>query len=949
MEENDKNVEKKGVKKPQGRKFSYSPYSTSGTKSMRKNSDQRGGSSESKKAETNKSHAQNEIELPKEIPVVALHDRPLFPKMVSPIVISGEVQLGQVREILDSGVDYFGFCLICEDSKAQNIMDSQQDEVDENANFQEIVEDSQDPDETLIVVQNPPIAPSRKIDTEQMHLEQEGHERLKNNGPTSTNGNGKTRTSMYRVGVVGKVVQVVPVLERPNSVQIVVKCLQRFTVLKVAKSGPIPNCIVRYWPSETAVREDETNANKARERKLKSRQAIKVALNLKEYQEEIKSYSVAIINTIRELVRLNPLFKEELSFLIGTRVLESPGMLADFTATLTTARPFELQEVLETKDIRERLEKTLLLIQRELEISKTQVQITKRIEEKVGKQQREFFLKEQLKEIQKELGLNKDDHDAIIDKYQQAANKLQLSKEALDRFNEEIEKLAILFPSTPEYNNTRSYLDLIIALPWGVFSQDNYNLSNARKELDSQHFGLKDVKDRIIEFISVATLKGKLAGNIILLVGPPGVGKTSIGKSIAKSLNREFFRFSVGGLRDEAEIKGHRRTYISAMPGKIIQALKICKTSNPVIMLDEIDKLIQSSHGDPASSLLEVLDPEQNKEFLDHYLDVRFDLSNVLFICTANTTDTIPAPMLDRMEVIDISGYIFEEKVQIARKYLIPKLLESHGLTEKQWNMDDETLKLLICDYAREAGVRSSEKNLKKLMRKAAQSIVESKDNSTEQEPAIEEITVNASTLSKVLGAPIFKEDELFGDKSIGVVKGLAYTTHGGAVLLIEANTIKTAKGGLKHTGLLGNVMVESTAISYNYIRSLLDQTDADSAKYFDEHEIHLHVPAGATPKDGPSAGITMASAIYSLIKKIPIRSNLAMTGEISLTGKVLPIGGIKEKILAAKRQNITDLIFPFGNTDDFERLGPNIKEGIRPYFVKTFEDVINIGFSNKE
>lgn len=679
MEQNDKDIGKMKEKKKElnknSRKFCYSPYGSSSVKSFRKkksrsktsnsktNPELQDAKVEGKKAKEKEKELQGQVELPLKLPVIALHDRPLFPRMMSPIIISGETQLHLLKEFLTNGISYFGFCLISNPKSSENV------------NFQEIVEDAPDKDEALFIMESTQnYTPTRKIETQEDKIQEslDLEEQTEQENSKKQN-DSLLATSLYRVGVVGKVVQIAPVSERPNSVQIVVKCLKRFSVSKVLENAPIPVCQVKYWHNEFEIYDAQKNPISLKDQENNSDA-------FKEVDEEIKSYSVAIINTIRELVRLNPLFKEELSFLMGTRVLESPAMLSDFTATMTTARPHELQEVLETKDVKIRLEKALLLIQRELEISKTQVQITKRIEERIGKQQREFFLKEQLKEIKKELGLSKDDHEALIEKYTQAASKILFSKEAKEKFDEELEKLTILFPSTPEYNNTRTYLDLLMALPWGKNSEDNFELDHAKTQLDSEHYGLKDVKERILEFISVAKLRGKLSGSIILLVGPPGVGKTSIGKSIAKSLNREFFRFSVGGLRDEAEIKGHRRTYIGAMPGKIIQALKICKTSNPIIMLDEIDKLIQSSHGDPASSLLEVLDPEQNKEFLDHYLDLRYDLSNILFVCTANTTETIPSAMLDRMEVIEIPGYLFEEKKQIAKNYLIPKLLEQHGL-----------------------------------------------------------------------------------------------------------------------------------------------------------------------------------------------------------------------------------------------------------------------------
>jgi len=433
----------------------------------------------------------------------------------------------------------------------------------------------------------------------------------------------------------------------------------------------------------------------------------------------------------------------------------------------------------------------------------------------------------------------------------------------------------------------------------------------------------------------VGIINNDLAGTIVLLVGPPGTGKTSIGQSIAKSLGRKFYRFSLGGMRDEAEIKGHRRTYIGALPGKFINAIKTCKTSNPVIMLDEIDKIGASFQGDPASALLEVLDPEQNKDFLDHYLDVRFDLSKVLFICTANTLETIPAPLLDRMEQIRLSGYILEEKLEIARRHLLPKQLKMHGLKRSQLSLPKTVLREMIDGYAREAGVRSLENNIKKLLRKAARKIVEDGQ---------EKVSISRSELPDYLGQRMFAEETRFKKPKIGVITGLAYTAMGGATLHIEATSVEAKTPGFKQTGQLGDVMVESSEIAYTFIRARLNP-QKKTEKFFDRNHIHLHVPAGATPKDGPSAGITMACALYSLAKQKPIIPNLAMTGELTLTGLVMPIGGVKEKTIAARRAGVTQLLFPDENRKDYEELDESITEGITPYFVKNFDEVLKIGF----
>ncbi len=602
---------------------------------------------------------------------------------------------------------------------------------------------------------------------------------------------------------------------------------------------------------------------------------------------------------------------------------------------MTTSSGVDIQKILEISDVQERLEAVLVLLKNEVEISKLKAKISKRIEEQLSKQQREFFLKQQLKEIKKELGLEKDDTQTEIEKFQKRLKKLTLTEEAQERIDEEIEKLKLLSPSSAEFNVSRAYLDWLTVLPWGINSKDNYDLKKATKMLDRDHYGLQDVKDRILELMSVGIVKGDLSGSIILLVGPPGVGKTSVGQSIAKSLGREFFRFSLGGMRDEAEIKGHRRTYIGALPGKFIQAIKTSKTSNPVIMLDEIDKIGASFRGDPASALLEVLDPEQNKDFLDHYLDVRFDLSNALFICTANQMETIPAPLIDRMEVIQLPGYIEQEKVEIATRHLIPKQLKAHGLTKKQVSLTKPVVAAIIDGYAREAGVRGLENSIKKILRKATKEIVHNPDKV---------VRIKKGDLSGLLGKRYFSEDHAFKKPRVGVVTGLAYTSMGGATLYIEAIPIKTGRSGFKQTGQLGKVMIESSEIAFSYVRSLLSDDD-DGVEFFNTNQIHLHVPAGATPKDGPSAGVTMATALYSLAKGRPMIESTAMTGELTLSGLVMPIGGVKEKIIAAKRAKVQQVLLPKDNKEDFELLPDHIKEGIEAQFVGTCKEVLKICF----
>jgi len=649
--------------------------------------------------------------------------------------------------------------------------------------------------------------------------------------------------------------------------------------------------------------------------------------------DELRAYAIAIINTLKELVPLNPLYSEELKFFINRFNPNEPSALTDFAASLTTAQGQDLQEVLEIFPVLERMKRVLILIRKELEVAKLQTQIREKVEEKMSDQQRKFFLREQLKTIQQELGIAKDDRSADIERFEQRIEALTLNDSARTRIDEEMQKLSILESGSPEYAVTRNYLDWLTTLPWGKNSEDNLDLDHARTVLDADHDGLEDVKDRIIEFLAVGSLKGEVAGSILLLVGPPGVGKTSIGRSVANALGRKFYRFSVGGMRDEAEIKGHRRTYIGAMPGKVIHAIKEAGVANPVIMLDEIDKIGASYQGDPASALLEVLDPEQNSEFLDHYLDVRFDLSKVLFVCTANQLDTIPGPLLDRMEILRLSGYITSEKMLIAKNHLWPKLLERAGMKRSQLKVSDSAMRQIIEGYARESGVRGLEKLLARIIRKAAVKFVRGE---------AQKINVGTRQVEEFLGKPLFQREKPFS--GVGVITGLAWTALGGVTLNIEATRVHSKHRGFKLTGQLGEVMKESAEIAYSYIASHLKQYQGDLT-FFDDSFVHLHVPEGATPKDGPSAGITMATALLSLARGERIRRPLAMTGELTLTGQVLPIGGVREKVIAARRTRIYELILPEANRRDYEELPEHIRTGMQVHFASHFREVAEIIF----
>ncbi|MBT8138166.1 MAG: endopeptidase La, partial [Gammaproteobacteria bacterium] len=618
-----------------------------------------------------------------------------------------------------------------------------------------------------------------------------------------------------------------------------------------------------------------------------------------ELAEQTRAHGMALLKAIKELLPLNPMYPEELKQYLSQFSPNDPSPLADFAAAITTAKGVDLQDILETIPLLARMKKVLVLLHKETEVAQLQTEITAQINQKAGEQQREFFLREQLKIIQKELGIEKDDKTADTDEFRSRLENRTVPQLAQKRIDEELKKLSMLQSGSPEFSVTRNYLDWLTTVPWGVHSKDNLELSKARELLDSHHDGLQDVKERIIEFLALGAFKGEVSGSIILLVGPPGVGKTSIGKSIADTLGRKFYRFSVGGMRDEAEIKGHRRTYIGAMPGKFVQALKQVEVENPVIMLDEIDKIGASYQGDPASALLEALDPEQNSNFLDHYLDVPIDLSNVLFVCTANQLDSIPGPLLDRMETIRLAGYITEEKLGIAKNYLLPKAMKKAGLKARQLRIARPALRKIIEQYAREAGVRNLEKQLQRIIRKAVVRLLEQPD---------EPVRVGVAELEDFLGPPTFRDDRLIN--GTGVVTGLAWTSMGGATLPIEATRVHTKNRGFKLTGKLGDVMKESAEIAYSYVVSNLKEYGCPE-DFFDTSYIHIHVPEGATPKDGPSAGITLATALLSLARQQRIKKPLAMTGELTLTGQVLAVGGIREKIIAARRSKINQLILP--------------------------------------
>lgn len=728
----------------------------------------------------------------------------------------------------------------------------------------------------------------------------------------------------------------------------------------------------------------------------------------------IRAITNEIVNVFKELANMNALFRDHISSFSQSQsagnVMQEPAKLADFAAAVAQGDGADLQGVMESLNVEDRLQKALVVLKKELMNAQLQSKISKDVEKNIAKRQRDYWLMEQMKGIRRELGIESDGKEKLVDKFREKGSKLAMPEAVKKVFEEELNKLAHLEPAASEFNVTRNYLDWLTQIPWGQRSAENFAISNAMNVLDEDHHGLKDVKDRILEFIAVGKLRGTVEGKILCFVGPPGVGKTSIGKSIARALNRQYYRFSVGGLTDVAEIKGHRRTYVGALPGRIIQALKKCQTENPLILIDEIDKIGRGHQGDPASALLELLDPEQNNSFLDHYLDVPVDLSKVLFVCTANMTDTIPRPLLDRMEMIQLSGYVADEKMAIAERYLAPAAKDLAGLKDVDVNLSKEAIEELIKSYCRESGVRNLKKQIEKVYRKSALKIVQDlgeevlpeaealtdegkaaleeakKDesdvketsqnieNETTETPRVSlnvpdtvHVTINKENLKDYVGPPVFTSDRLYETTPPGVAMGLAWTQMGGAALyvesILESALSSNSRPGLNTTGNLKSVMKESTVIAYSFAKSVM-ATKFTENHFFDHAKIHLHCPEGAVQKDGPSAGITMATALLSLALNKPLDPTIAMTGELTVTGKVLRIGGLREKTVAARRAGSKMIIFPADNMSDWLELPEvsrspfvhtnkkltakqNIKEGIEGHPAAWYSDVFDLVFPN--
>jgi ATP-dependent Lon protease len=739
--------------------------------------------------------------------------------------------------------------------------------------------------------------------------------------------------NLYRVGVAVKILKR---LKMPDgSVNLLIHSLKRFKVERVFSQKPHLVVECKYLES------------------------------YEEKTQEMEALTRTVVSHVKKLSEVNPFFTEEMRLAMINA--PSPSTIADIVAFALALPKDEAQGFLETLSVKDRFHKLLIHLKREQDVADLQKKIQDDVNQKINKMQREFFLREQLKAIRRELGGEQDGKDNFSQEFAQKIEKLGMPEVAQKAALDELRKFETVSEQSPEYNVSKTYLEMMTSLPWTKTTEDNLNLKRAREILDEEHFGLERVKERIVEFLAVRKLlsaespdsKGTQKkmhrkppkGSILCLVGPPGVGKTSIGRSIAETMEREFYRFSLGGMRDEAEIKGHRRTYVGALPGKIIQAIRRAGTKNPVLMLDEIDKLSQGFQGDPASALLEVLDPEQNSKFVDHYLDVPFDLSEVLFIATANSRSTIPEPLLDRMEVIEIAGYTLEEKEKIAQKHVIPSVLKEHGLKPFQVKIEKTALRRIIADYAREPGLRSLQRLTARLARKAAAQFVEadsdraartSKKTSQKSSKKNHAVTVKEDELVKWLGPKRFYNELAERINSPGVVVGLAWTSMGGEILFIEV-TDYPGTGKLKITGQVGDVMNESASIAWSYMKRKLAIEGGVNPDTFEKRDFHLHIPAGAIPKDGPSAGITMASALYSLLTGRMARQKVAMTGELSLTGKVLPVGGIKEKLLAAKRAGIQTVILPKLNEKDMVEVPQRERKGLRIHFVSHVEDVFDL------
>ncbi len=727
-----------------------------------------------------------------------------------------------------------------------------------------------------------------------------------------------TSLDLHKIGTVARIIKKINLPD--GGLNVFVSTLQRFRIRKILNTANPIVATVEYLEDV----EDNTF--------------------------EVKALTRALISEMKEISENNPMFSEEMR--LNMVNIDNPGKIADFIVSILNIDKESQQKVLEMENVHKRLEQVLIFIKKEQEILRMQKRIQNELNEKVEKNQREYFLREELKSIQEELGIAGNSQTSDFQKFKSKIDSFKFSGEIKEALDSELEKFKLLDPHDPDYNSTRNYLEIVTSLPWNDEPLEDYNIEKASKILENDHYGLEDVKKRILEYLAVRMLKNDGKGSVLILVGPPGVGKTSVGRSIAYAMNKKFFRFSVGGEHDESKIKGFRRTYIGSMPGQIIEGLKITKSKSPVFMIDEVDKMNASAQGDPSAALLEVLDPEQNSTFRDNYLNLPFDLSKVFFILTANTLDTIPRPLLDRAEIIELSGYIDQEKIEIAKKYLIPKNLVKNGFKKAQVKYSKAALSLIATEYAREAGVRNFEKCIDKINRKlVAQEVSllekEGKDSAKQIGKSIAKktYTIDTAEVRQYLGKAVFDESQIKTAAVPGTAIGLAWTSMGGDTLLLESISFKSEKGGLQLTGQMGDVMKESAQIAMNWSKQFAISNGIKDSKWFEENTVHLHIPEGATPKDGPSAGITMAVTFTSLFKEKKIKPHLAMTGELSLTGQVLPIGGLREKTVAAKRNKIKTIIIPKANERDLDEIPQHVKAGIKFIPVTNINEVMKLVF----
>lgn len=1033
--EQDKNIQKnndENISNESNSKSSSSINSSSSSSSQNSNG---GNDNEDSSSSSNNNNSNNNIKndnsnIPEIYPqmlALPISRRPLFPGFYKAVVISDERVMKAIQEMLDRQQPYVGAFMLKDSERDTDVIENI-DDVYKVGVLAQITsafpsKDEKTGKETMTAL----LYPHRRIELndltppqneQQQTLEKEEKELIEEENIDAQNveKDSLKQKQMIKMPklediIVEKVIE--PQLDSNNSLQ--------KTALKVDEENSVSDeqhNAKNEEPETQIVKQEEEDIDNNPTEFLKNYNVSLV--NVSNLEDEpfdrkspiINALTSEILKVFKEISQLNTMFREQIATFSAsiqsatTNIFEEPARLADFAAAVSAGEEEELQDILSSLNIEHRLEKSLLVLKKELMNAELQNKISKDVETKIQKRQREYYLMEQLKGIKRELGID-DGRDKLIETYKQRISKLQLPDSVQKVFDDEVMKLSTLETSMSEFGVIRNYLDWLTSLPWGITSKERYSINTAKKILDEDHYGMKDVKNRILEFIAVGKLLGKVDGKIICFVGPPGVGKTSIGKSIARALSRQFFRFSVGGMTDVAEIKGHRRTYIGALPGRIIQALKKCQTQNPLILIDEIDKIGHGSvHGDPSAALLEVLDPEQNGNFLDNYLDIPIDLSKVLFVCTANSLDTIPRPLLDRMEVIELTGYVAEEKVKIAEQYLAPQAKKAAGLENANVELTDEAVLALMKNYCRESGVRNLKKHIEKIYRKAALNVLKelkleeddqnsettttimkaddskskngtdnkgklqeiseqtdktdieneievekTKDNETSMMvPPEIKITIDANNLKDYVGPPVYTTDRLYETTPPGVVMGLAWTSMGGCSLYVES-VLEQPLHNCKHptlerTGQLGDVMKESSRLAYSFSKMFLAKHFPEN-RFFEKASIHLHCPEGATPKDGPSAGITMATSFLSLALNKSVDPTVAMTGELTLTGKVLRIGGLREKAVAAKRSGAKTIIFPKDNMSDWEELPSNVKEGLEPVPADWYSDVFERLFSS--